>query len=104
MAELHVGLRKIWNISNTKVYPYIGGGLSYISTSTDRSIDGSSVKDDSDSDRSTGSWIGAGFYWRPITHLNIGIDIRTSGGDVELFGEDLEAGGIHAGLLVGYHW
>jgi opacity protein-like surface antigen len=104
MAELHVGIRKIWNLSDTKIYPYIGGGLTYISVSTDRSTDGSNANKDSDSDRSSGTWIGVGVYWHPITHLNMGIDVRSSDGDVALFGEDLEAGGIHAGLFMGYHW
>jgi hypothetical protein len=45
-----------------------------------------------------------GIYWTLAEHLNIGFELRWSKADVSAYGIDVDAGGTHAGLFVGYHW
>ena len=55
-------------------------------------------------DDAIGFWIGGGIYWTLGEHFNIGFDLRWSKAEVTINGVDGEAGGGHAGLLLGYHW
>jgi hypothetical protein len=55
-------------------------------------------------DDAVGFWIGGGVYWTLGEHFNIGFDVRWSKAEVTIDGLDFEAGGTHAGLLLGYHW
>lgn len=100
-AELHLGVRKIWDISNTNFSPYIGGGLSVASGSLDRNINGEKKND---SDHSVGSWVGTGVYWHPMDNLNVGADLRYSRVNLNLHGDSMEAGGLRTGLFIGYSW
>ena len=100
-AELHLGVRKIWAISNSNFNPYIGGGLTVASGSLDRNIDGAKK---SDSDNAIGAWLGTGVYWRPMDNFNVGIDLRYSKADMKLHGDSINAGGVRTGLFLGYHW
>jgi opacity protein-like surface antigen len=100
-TELHVGVRKIWNISGTNLSPYIGGGLAYVNGYQETEINGNETDDD---DSDIGTWIGTGIYWRPISHLNIGFDLRYSQAEVTINDQDLETGGLHTGVFAGYHW
>jgi len=100
-AELHLGVRKIWTISNSNFNPYIGGGLTVVSGSLDREIDG--VKKD-DSDSAIGAWLGTGVYWRPMDNFNVGVDLRYSKADLKLHGDNMNAGGVRTALFLGYHW
>ena len=63
-----------------------------------------------DSDSSVGFWANAGLLFRATDHFNLGVDVRYSDADVSLapVGDpdlaDLEAGGTHYGVTLGYHW
>jgi hypothetical protein len=101
VTELDVGVRKIFN-TESNFSPYIGGGLAF-ATAT-REIDyvfSPSVDDD---DSGVGIWVGGGFYALLGNHFNVGLDLRFSSVEVELFNEDVNAGGFQLGALVGYHW
>lgn len=100
-AAVHLGVRKIWDIGDSSFHPYLGGGLAIMGGTREQLVNG--VKDD-DRDATTGGWIGTGLYWRPHQSINIGLDLRYSSGDVELFSDTVEAGGTQVGILVGYHW
>ena len=94
-TELDVGVRKIWEAGHT--YPYVGGGIGIITGFVDQDfID--------DSDVTIGPWINAGVFWRLGPKFNIGFSLRWSKGEVSVLGEDLEAGGFQAGLLLGFGW
>lgn len=98
--EWNLGVRKIWE-GAPHVRPYIGGGLAIIHAKVEAKFGGFSVDDD---DTGLGFWLGGGVYWTLARHFNIGFDLRYSYAEVSLFGEDVNAGGGHAGLLLGYHW
>jgi len=99
-SELNGGVRKIWDISGSSVRPYIGGGLALISADLEAS-DFTTVSDD---DNSIGIWLNAGIYWTLGQSFNLGFDLRYSQAEVTVFDVDVEAGGTHAGLILGYHW
>jgi hypothetical protein len=99
-SELCLGVRKIWDHHPT-MRPFIGGGLALISAELEASALGVSVSEDDDA---IGIWIGGGVYWTLAEHFNIGFDLRWSKAEVTLYGVDGEAGGTHAGFLLGYHW
>ena len=99
-TEFNAGIRKIWE-QYAKIRPYIGGGLAFISAEAKGSAMGYTVSDD---DRAVGLWINGGVYWTLSASFNIGLDLRYSIAEVTVFDVDAEAGGVHAGLLLGYHW
>lgn len=99
-TELSIGVRKIWDHSPV-VRPFIGGGIGLISAELEAWPFANTVSDDDDA---IGIWIGGGVYWTLAGHFNLGFNLRWSKAEVTLFGVDSEAGGIHAGLFLGFHW
>ncbi len=104
-VELGVGVRKIW--SKNSVHPYVGGGLALVNAEIE--LDSSFGDLDADDD-GVGAWLGGGLFWRLGQRFNIGGDVRWSSAEVspdsidpELAAE-LEAGGLHIGLLLGFGW
>ncbi len=99
-SEFDIGVRKIWEVSGSSIRPFIGGGLAFINaelkTSTPVTV--------SVSDSGTGIWLNGGVYWTLGQHFNLGLQARYSKAEVSFSGFDVEAGGIHAGLMLGYHW
>lgn len=100
--EAHIGVRKIFELSNSSIRPYIGGGIAIIGTSIRNRSGGSTISKDDET--ATGAWIGGGMYYAATKSLNVGLDLRYSEADVEIFDEDREVGGIYTGVTVGYHW
>lgn len=99
-SELSFGIKKIWD-HFAHVRPFLGGGIALIRADVKGRALGVTVSDD---DNTIGIWIGGGVYWTLAEHFNIGLDLRWSKAEVTSFGVDIEAGGAHVGLLVGYHW
>lgn len=100
--EVDLGVRKIFELSNSSIRPYIGGGLALIGAGARNSVGGSTISDEDDT--GTGAWIGGGMYYAATKSLNIGLDLRYSQAEVTLLDEDREAGGFHTGITVGYHF
>jgi len=100
--EAHIGVRKIFELSNSPMQPYIGGGIAIIGTSVSNRSGGSTISDDDET--ATGAWIGGGMYYAATKSLNFGLDLHYSEAEVELFDEDREVGGLCTGVTVGYHW
>lgn len=100
--ELDLGVRKIFELSNSSIRPYIGGGIALIGAGSRTKVGGSTISDEDDT--ATGAWIGGGMYYAATKSLNIGLDLRYSQAEVTLLDEDVEAGGFHTGITVGYHW
>ena len=100
--EAHIGVRKIFEISNSSMQPYIGGGIAIIGTSIRNRSGGSTISKDDET--ATGVWIGGGMYYAATRSLHVGLDLRYSEAEVEIFDEDREVGGIYTGVTVGYHW
>lgn len=99
-TEINLGLRKIWDHFPI-IRPYIGGGLAIINAEAKGSVLGIRVSDD---DTSSGIWLNGGIYWTLANVFNVGLDFRYSKAEVTVFDVDVEAGGGHAGLILGYHW
>jgi hypothetical protein len=94
-SELAFGVRKIWEAGPAR--PYVGGGIAKM----DAQLELNSALED---DTVLGGWVGAGIFWRLGPRFNIGLAGRVSRGKVTLFGAEIEAGGTHAGLLLGWGW
>lgn len=113
VLELSFGVKKIWTPGRT-VRPYIGGGVTRVSAEATGRVAGVSSTPPvtivfetivgPEEDDAIGPWIAGGVYWTLGDAFNLGVDLRYSSADVELFGVDADAGGTHAGLLLGYHW
>jgi hypothetical protein len=103
--EVAAGVRKIWK--KGRVLPYIGAGVGVIGAKVEAD-DGFVSVDGSDS--GFGVWAGGGVFWRLGGHFNIGLDVRYSSADVDVdFGQgivvqDVSAGGLHYGALLGFGW
>lgn len=104
-GELRIGLKKIWEPVET-IHPFLGGGLAFISGEVE------AVNEDllplkieiSDDDRGTGFWLMGGVYWTLGGVFNLGFELGYSTAEISLFNKDVDAGGGHAALLLGYHW
>lgn len=99
-TELSFGVKKIWEEDPT-IRPFVGGGLAQIKAEVQASLLGVSV---SDSDSSVGFWVNGGVYLTINQLINIGLVLRISGAQVNLFGENGAAGGTHYGIFAGFHF
>ncbi|HKY33736.1 MAG TPA: hypothetical protein VJV23_14495 [Candidatus Polarisedimenticolia bacterium] len=114
-TEVAVGVRKIWQKGRAR--PYLGGGLDAIRAEVETTAppapepappalfpdaeDGETLSDD---DQAIGPWVGGGVFWRLGSHVNLGIAARFSAARVEFQGDEVQAGGLHAGVLLGFGW
>ncbi len=55
-------------------------------------------------DNAVGAWIGLGADWHLSQKVSLGFDVRYSQADVTIFNQELKAGGLHAGITLGYRW
>lgn len=112
--EFDVGVRKLWG---ERLQPYAGAGLALIQLDAKQRMSGSLgggssfdtlVIDDSGSE--VGFWVNAGLLYRVTDRFNLGIDARHSDAEVSLRLEadpdpaQLEAGGTHYSIALGFHW
>lgn len=104
-SEIDVGVRKIWKVSGSsnRPRPYVGGGIAFVHGEilATNNATGFTV---TEYDNGTGVWINGGVYWTLAQHFNLGLDLRYSKAEIKLYDVDVEAGGTHVGLLLGYHW
>lgn len=105
--EMNLGVRQIFNIYGTSLYPYAGGGLAFIDAKIeDVYYYGSpcGYYDCGDEDSAIGFWAGGGIIWQLPDQFNLGIDVRYSEATVTLNGRQYNAGGSHAGMTLGFRW
>lgn len=94
--EVGLGIREIKSLDNFNYY--LGVGIGFIQAELE--VENSSGEfDDDDSD--FGGWASAGIFWRFGSHFNVGLGVRYSKANVELFDEEFEAGGFSYGILLG---
>ena len=96
--EQHLGIRKIWTVNDSKFHPYLGAGVAFIQAKYEV------VGSDKEIDNGVGGWIGTGVDWHMSKSMSLGLDIRYSKADVKISNKDLNAGGLHTVLSLGYHW
>jgi len=94
-SELDIGVRKVWHRSNAT--PFVGGGLALVGGEIEDRFVGNSIDDEG-----TGAWIDGGAFWRLGRRFNLGVEARLSRGEVTLGGADIEAGGSHLALILGF--
>lgn len=100
-TELHFGIRKIFINKDSRFQPYVGGGVSSIYAEQEIEVNNISTEQD---DSTVGIWLGAGMYYEINPKFLLGLDVRYSDGEVTLFDEDLDAGGLFAGVTGGYQF
>lgn len=100
-TEFHFGVRKIFMNPHSKVLPYIGGGVSFISAEMEFQTNNTTMTED---DSDVGVWAGAGMYYEINPEFVLGFDARYSQGEVILFDKERDGGGIFAGATVGYQF
>jgi hypothetical protein len=104
--ELNLGVRWYLGLDPQGAFQvFIGGGFTYGFAVMERFRHD---EDESDSDYGTGYWadVGAIYIWPG--GFSLGVNVAFSDWDAEgvLGGEDVkvEAGGWHAGVIIGFHW
>lgn len=100
VSEWSLGVHKVWKAG--MVRPYVGGGISFVSTDAKVS---SALGNTSDDDDTTGVYVQGGVFWRLGEWFNLGFDARLlEGTDVTLFDMDGDADYWQVGALVGFGW
>lgn len=98
-VELNLGIRKTWDSSSSNIHRYLGGGLALINGGLEQRADAGGATQD---DNGVGAWIAAGAYWDLNDRFSLGFDIRYSQADINLFGNEIKAGGVHNSITLGY--
>jgi opacity protein-like surface antigen len=99
--ENHIGIRKTFELEDSNMRPYIGGGVTLVSAEIRNETAITSVKDN---DHGTGFWLGAGWNVGVTDKVDIGFDVRYSEAEVTIFNQDIEAGGMHYAATASYRW
>jgi len=102
-AEAHIGVRKVFDldIEDCKFKPYVGGGVA-LTFAEETELKGSLKRTADDSDN--GYWVGVGTYYQVTDSFNLGLDVRVSETELEIFQQQREGGGTLVSLGAGYHW
>ncbi len=78
--------------------------LDYIGSANGRGVPGHAAAPGGHRPVPRGPVFNGGAFWRLGKRFNIGVDVRLSTGEVRIFGEDVQAGGVTTGLLLGWGW
>jgi hypothetical protein len=100
--EFNTGARKIWERWD-RIQPFVGGGFSILGGSTTSQIGGTIYVQESHNAR-PGAWGEAGSYWLVGRKWHTGFRAEYSDGTITLFGQQLNAGGVHVMALLGRRW
>ena len=105
-TELCIGVKKIWEDQGTPIRPFIGMGLASITAEVEAEYLGDTASSDA---TGLGYYISGGVYFTVGDHLNLGVLARYSYASVSVedyddYEYDIDAGGTHVGVFVGYHW
>ncbi len=102
--EAGLGVKKIWdqNLQGYDIHPFISGGVCYIFSEAAANIPAAGGIRDSDLDAKLGFWTGTGVYVTLWEHYNIGVTVRYSDAEAEMFEEKGKAGGLHYGGFMGF--
>jgi hypothetical protein len=101
--ELDLGARKIWKPTSSW-RPYIGGGLALAYADIDYTGSSGPQPSITSGGYGVGAWVDGGVFWAITDVLRLGVDARFSSEDTRIFGSVKNAGGLHFGLLAGYHF
>ncbi len=97
--ELHLGVRKRFDLQDSSFKPYVGGGITWVSAEMKHKEVGVSQSDD---DEAFGAWVGGGVNYLVGKHFNVGLDVRYAAAKVNLFDKERQVGGFYSGITAGY--
>ncbi len=100
-TEYHFGVSKIFKSDDSKIQPYIGGGVSLMYAELEYQTNSNTMTEDG---RDVGVWLGAGMYYEIKPRFVLGFDARYSQGEVVLFNAERDIGGLSASATVGYRF
>jgi opacity protein-like surface antigen len=98
-TALNIGVRKY--IDADKLRPFLGVGLTFVRAELETS---SAAGSNSDSGTGVGPWAGIGLLYMVSDWLGLGGQVQYSTAQAEVFGEDLDAGGVEADALINFHF
>lgn len=102
IMEVGVGVRKIFDFRLYSVRPFFGGGFGYINTEWNLDSDEFAYHS-SNRQGKTGIWMDGGVYWELDSHFNIGLAWTYSWAEYFLY-QDLNHGGQHVNMILGFHF
>lgn len=106
-VELNLGVKKIWTPAE-RFNIYVAGGIAVIygemKITRANNLTGSYRDSDTEDDTGLGGWGSVGCYMNLTQHINVGLDLRYSTAEIDMYDDVIDAGGTHIGLLVGYAW
>ncbi|MCK5132634.1 MAG: outer membrane beta-barrel protein [Candidatus Sabulitectum sp.] len=99
-SEVFLGGGKTW-AQNSTIRPFVRAGINIIAVEQKNNFGSQSETFD---ESATGYAVSGGVYWTLDQHFNLGIGIRYSKAEIDFDTFEVEAGGTHSGLVIGYHW
>jgi len=99
-SEFFLGAGKTWALNST-IRPFVRTGINIISVEQKNNFESRSETLD---ESGTGFAISGGIYWTMSQHFNLGLSARYSKSTIDFDDSEVEAGGTHSGLVIGYHW
>lgn len=99
-TEVLLGVGKTW-APNATIRPYVRGGIVFASVEQEMSY---GLESESVDGSGTGFGLSGGVYWSISQHFNLGLGVRYTKAELDVEGYDVECGGTHSGLVIGYHW
>lgn len=99
-TELRLGAKYIWD-SFEIIRPYVAAGIASIKGEVEVDVYGFSESMD---DSAVGLYLTGGLYWTIAEHFNVGAEAGYSFANIDLSGYEVDAGGLHALALIGYHF
>jgi len=100
-TEFQLGVRKIFMNKDSNIQPYFGGGAAFMYAEQEYEVNNTITKQD---DGDVGVWLGAGMYYEINPSFVLGLDVRYSYGEVNLFDKERKAGGIFTGITGGFQF
>lgn len=94
-TEFDLGITKHWE--ENSFTPYVGGGIAIINAEI-------SLNAYNADETEVGVWGKAGIFTTLDDGTNIGIEARYSHAETDFNGADVQIGGLHTGIFVGYHF
>jgi len=101
-SEAQIGVKKIFELGEVTNIA-IAGGAAIITGDLERRYDYPYRYRETDSETEIGPWASLGIYWR-LAWINVGIEGKWSKADMRLLSRDVDAGGGHFGVIIGYNW
>jgi len=105
-SEICIGIKKIWEGIGTPIRPFVGIGPALITAKFEEEFGDETYSSDG---TALGYYIEGGVYFTLEEHLNIGAIVRHSYANITIDDVgpdefDINGGGTHVGIFVGYHW